>query len=214
MLWTYCVQIAQERWVYTPIHQAFTVFGPLLMVLQLHYHWTSDSCNQYMNSTLKNTYCLAFYMHPKYDWMWTPDLDTLDTTVSLWVHCSNGMIGFVYSRSSQFCSQPKFCTKNKWNTTNKCYMDFIWRVKFNKTIRYQKLWISVIHILYIWGGGTYIHSCVVICKQVPTNPTLITDIFNVKLWPLITDIHSKRLSFWLVIYKYTPFSYRSGTHHH
>ena len=37
------------------------------------------------------------------------------------------------------------------------------------------------------GGGAHLHSCVVIFKQGPTDPTLNTDIFNVKLRPLITD---------------------------
>ena len=31
------------------------------------------------------------------------------------------------------------------------------------------------------GGGTYIHSCVVILKQAHADPTLNTDIFTVKL---------------------------------
>ena len=51
-------------------------------------------------------------------------------------------------------------------------------------------------------GATYIHSCVVILKQTHADPTLNT-IFTVKLWPLITDIHSKRLSFSLTYHKHT-----------
>ena len=37
---------------------------------------------------------------------------------------------------------------------------------------------------------TLIHSCVVIFKQPITDPPLNTDILNIILWPLITDIHS------------------------
>ena len=44
----------------------------------------------------------------------------------------------------------------------------------------------------------HIYSCVVSLA----NSTLNTDIFNAKLWPLITDIHSTRLPFSLVMYKY------------
>ena len=43
------------------------------------------------------------------------------------------------------------------------------------------------------GRGNHLHSCVVILKQGPADPTLNTDICNVELWPLITDIHSKLL---------------------
>ncbi len=47
-----------------------------------------------------------------------------------------------------------------------------------------------------WGwGGTLIHSHVVIREQAIADPTLNTDILNIKLWPLITDIHLKRLPF-------------------
>ena len=39
-------------------------------------------------------------------------------------------------------------------------------------------------------GATLIHSSVVILKQAITDPPLNRDILNMKLWPLITDIHS------------------------
>ena len=63
-------------------------------------------------------------------------------------------------------------------------------------------------------GATSIHSCVVIPKQGLTDPTLNTNILNVKLWPLIIDIHSKRLPVLLANYKYKPISNTSDTHHH
>ena len=34
------------------------------MALQLYQHMTSDFSNKYANSTLKNTYYVAFYMDP------------------------------------------------------------------------------------------------------------------------------------------------------
>ena len=64
-------------------------------------------------------------------------------------------------------------------------------------------------------GGGHLHSCVVICEQCPTDQTHInTYIFNVELWPLITDFQSKKLPFSLADYKYTPFSHASCTYHH
>ncbi len=39
-------------------------------------------------------------------------------------------------------------------------------------------------------GGTLINLCIVILTQVITDPPLNMDILNMKLWPLITDIHS------------------------
>ena len=52
------------------------------------------------------------------------------------------------------------------------------------------------------GGGTSIHSCVVILLASPcrTNP-------KTRMTPLITDIHSKRLSFSLTYHKHTHFSH-------
>ena len=57
------------------------------------------------------------------------------------------------------------------------------------------IWLWELVALEIPRGTTYIHSCVVIRKQEPTDPTLTMDIFNVKLWPLITDIHFTSYSF-------------------
>ena len=74
------------------IHQsnqrAFTGFGPLLTEPQLHQSEAFDSCNLYVNCTLK-MYCVIS-MHPVNEWMWTPDLWTLqfylrDTTVIAWM---------------------------------------------------------------------------------------------------------------------------------
>ena len=60
-------------------------------------------------------------------------------------------------------------------------------------------------------GSTYIvHSYAVVCKQGPTDLIFNTNIFNVKLWPLITDIHSKTLPFLLA--SYTSISHTSGIH--
>ena len=74
-------------------------------------------------------------------------------------------------------------------------------------------WFSV--ILPKSGGGGHLHSCVVICEQCPTDQTHInTYIFNVELWPLITDFQSKKLPFSLAVYKYTPFSHASCTNDH
>ena len=54
-----------------------------------------------------------------------------------------------------------------------------------------------------WGEEvtTYKHSCVVILEHGFADPTLETDIVNVKLGPLIRYIHSKRLSFTLANYQ-------------
>ena len=57
---------------------------------------------------------------------------------------------------------------------------------------------------FLWGGW-HLHSCLVILKQAHADPTLNLDIFTVTLWPLITDIHSKRLSFSVTYHKHTPF---------
>ena len=59
------------------IQLAFTVFCPLLIGPLLYQRRIFDLCNQYLNSTSKNIYCVIFYMHPANEWMWTPDLGTL-----------------------------------------------------------------------------------------------------------------------------------------
>ncbi len=54
------------------------------------------------------------------------------------------------------------------------------------------------------GGGILIHSCVVVLKQAITDPPLNTDILNIKLWPLIIDIHS----FTALTYRNNPYNSR------
>ena len=68
------------------------------------------------------------------------------------------------------------------------------------------------HHIHIIPGGGDLHSSVVICKQGHTDPTLNMDIFNMKLWPLFIDFHSKRQPFSLANYKYTPFSHTPLAH--
>ena len=82
--------------VYTPIPWAFTVFGPLLTVQQLHKCRTLDACNQYVNGMLKNRYCPTFNMHPANQWMWTPDLGTLQFDSADTRQVSMAALGLVY----------------------------------------------------------------------------------------------------------------------
>ena len=73
--------------VYTSIHRAFTVFGPLLTVLLLHQRRTSDFWTQYVNNTMKSIQSI---------WM-DVNLWSRHTEVSLRGHCSNGVVGLVYT---------------------------------------------------------------------------------------------------------------------
>ena len=77
--WRICTEVVthslmHRQWPnqnYTGICWAFTVYGLLLMELQLYQPVTFDSYNQYVNNTLKNVYCQAFYLHSVNEWMWT-----------------------------------------------------------------------------------------------------------------------------------------------
>ena len=57
--------------------------------------WRHHCTSIYLNVTLINTYCLTFYMHLIYEWMSNPQ--SRYTVVSLWGHCSNGVVGLVYT---------------------------------------------------------------------------------------------------------------------
>ena len=62
----------------TQIRPVFTVFGPLLTESLLHKRGsggTFDSCNQYVNCKLKMYFVISIC--PANEWMWTPDLETL-----------------------------------------------------------------------------------------------------------------------------------------
>ena len=92
----------------TRIRLAFTVFGRLLMEPLLHMYGTFDSFNQYLNCISK-MYCVLFLCIQQMNGCEPPvsghcsfTLRTLqfhfeDTAVSLRGHCSNGMVGLVYS---------------------------------------------------------------------------------------------------------------------
>ena len=63
-------------------------------------------------------------------------------------------------------------------------------------LKSKSICISVVFLTY-WGeerGHLHIFMCCHLQAR-PTDPSLNMDIFNVKLWPLITDIHSKRQPF-------------------
>ena len=77
-----------------PLSVYCSLFGPLLTVLPLHQRGASDSWNQYVNDTLKNTHGLALYMHPTL-------MDGCKPLISVHCgfasgHCSNGVVGLVY----------------------------------------------------------------------------------------------------------------------
>ena len=86
--------IRKENGGFTLIRRAFTVFSPLLTVLQLHQCGKFDSSNQFVHRTLKNTYCLVFYVHP----IWIMDVNPRSryTAVLLRGHCSNGAVGLQF----------------------------------------------------------------------------------------------------------------------
>ena len=90
------------------VGRSVTVFGPLLMKPLLHMHGTFDSCNQYMNCISK-MYCVLFLCiqqinacEPPFSGRCSFTSETLQfhfgyTAVSLWGHCSNGVVGLMYT---------------------------------------------------------------------------------------------------------------------
>ena len=84
-----------QKSVYTPYMNptSCTVFGPLLMELQLHQHGTFDSQSIHDLCIEEDVLCNIF-LHPANEWMQTPDLGTLQFYCR--GHCSNGMVGLVY----------------------------------------------------------------------------------------------------------------------
>ena len=87
------------------------------------------------------------------------------------------------------------------------YSSYVWITNANSEVQYFKqplghlstlksdrgkhVRLGLYFVLFAWGrGGNLIHSCVVILKQAIKDPPLNTDTLNMKLWPLITNIHS------------------------